>query len=148
MDFSATVNHDAVAEDFRLTIMFVLLVIGAGIAWLALRRIRQSEKSPLTASQRLRRVFIVGGVGLLFLGLNALVYYSNGPLERVPVSSGKPLAIGFLPFSRWGFGVSNLEILDQRSEREAGCSSEIEGLRFRFGFVEYRAFDWPPPCVE
>ena len=149
MNFSVTANHDPAQESLRLSVMFCLFLMGSGIVWFILRRTVQNptESSPRTVSQRLRRLLLIGAVSLICFGSGALVYYSEGTPENVLVASGNPMAVAFLPISQWGFGVSGLAITDQRSDRESSCASVIEGVRFRFGFLEYRQFEWPPPCV-
>jgi amino acid transporter len=148
MDFSGSINHYPDQENLRLSIMFVLFLLCAGSLWLLLRRdeTNHSEELRRSPSKRLKRLFLIGGISLLCVSLMALVYYSYGPKQRV-TTTGTPFSIAFLPVSHWGFGVSELEIDDRRSERSSYCASGVLGVCFRFGFIEYRRFEWPPPCI-
>lgn len=58
MNFSANANQDSFPESLRLSVMFVLALIGAGIMWHILRRTGQGLAVPQREEVGLRLGFL------------------------------------------------------------------------------------------
>ena len=136
MDFSASIDHGPAEEGLRLSVMFVAFLVSSCALWLLLRREGPvpAEGATLPPSKRLKRLFLIGGVSVFCFGFMALVYYSNPPSDMVMTVSGEPAIIAVLPVSHWGFGVSDLDVFDQRIDRSSYCLQEVPGVCLRFGF--------------
>ena len=150
MDYYLIIDHGPEQDGLRLSIMFVVFLVTSYSLWLLLRQEKANhDLRPMPpTSRRLRRLLLVGGISILCSGFMWLVYVADPPPDEVTTVFGKPATVAILPISHWGFGVSDIEVFDRTSDRSSSCSSEVRGACFRFGFLEYRQFEWPPPCVN